>query len=274
MTINKAMEIPVGYQTQMMTLDNAIDKYGDKMHPEYRTRLFNWLASKGGSIGIGSAWRPTPHGVSKASQNGWSFHQYQDFGGFNHCTAVDLVAVSGPNKNHRAPRWDEVMVQGGALSRDWGLHCNVPNETWHMQPIELDGYWSWRNAGRPDLFFGYPQPGNMNPTPPPSGMPPFRPEAGEFSLWPINQHKPRLAQEAFVLERLSRGYDNWTSRGDAVRYMQGVILHKAGGGITVDGDYGPVTAGRMEDMQKWFNLEVDGLVGPQTWGLIDALSVT
>ena len=76
-----------------------------------------------------------------------------------------------------------------------------------------------------------------------------------------------------MAERLSRGFSNWSYRGEAVRYLQGVMLHKAGGRITVDGHYGPVTAARVEDLQRQFGREVDGLVGPVTWQIIDFLAL-
>jgi peptidoglycan hydrolase-like protein with peptidoglycan-binding domain len=63
------------------------------------------------------------------------------------------------------------------------------------------------------------------------------------------------------------------SRGDVVKYLQGVILCKAGGNISVDGVFGPQTDKRVRDLQKFFKLTVDGIVGPQTWGVIDYLAV-
>ena len=35
--------------------------------------------------------------------------------------------------------------------------------------------------------------------------------------------------------------------------------------ITVDGDFGPNTKSAVEQFQKWQNISVDGIVGPQTW---------
>ena len=98
----------------------------------------------------------------------------------------------------------------------------------------------------------------IKPKPPkPAPLPPFDPANGLFSLYPLAK-KPSI----------SKG-----SSGDVVKYLQGVILCKAGGDISVDGAFGPQTDKRVRDLQKFFKLTVDGIVGPQTWGVIDYLAV-
>jgi peptidoglycan hydrolase-like protein with peptidoglycan-binding domain len=39
----------------------------------------------------------------------------------------------------------------------------------------------------------------------------------------------------------------------------------------VDGRYGPKTEAAVKKVQQQFNITVDGVVGPQTWAVIDAL---
>ena len=39
----------------------------------------------------------------------------------------------------------------------------------------------------------------------------------------------------------------------------------------VDGRYGPKSESAVKDLQQRFQITVDGIVGPQTWGVIDAL---
>jgi peptidoglycan hydrolase-like protein with peptidoglycan-binding domain len=39
----------------------------------------------------------------------------------------------------------------------------------------------------------------------------------------------------------------------------------------VDGRYGPKSESAVKDLQQRFQITVDGVVGPQTWGVIDAL---
>ena len=62
------------------------------------------------------------------------------------------------------------------------------------------------------------------------------------------------------------------SRGDHVRWVQAVIRNKAGGDISVDGIFGPHTEKRVKDLQRFFGLVPDGVVGPKTWGIIDFLA--
>lgn len=91
----------------------------------------------------------------------------------------------------------------------------------------------------------------------PANPPVFDPDAGQFALWPLGTNKPRLA----------RG-----SRGDAVRYLQGVIHHKAGGDIVIDGIFEAQTDRRVRDVQRMFRITIDGVVGPETWPVIDFLA--
>ena len=164
---------PSGYGTAMVPLDKMMASIITHGHPEYVRRLRAWLIDQGGEVGIGSAWRETGAQPDKPgfAPEGQSFHQDQRFrSGFVGCAAVDLVAAV-PGSKHRAPTWAEVLPQGGTEAKRWGLHCNNSQESWHMQPTELDGWQSWVNAGRPDPVKGYPIPVSP-PPPPPDPIPP------------------------------------------------------------------------------------------------------
>jgi len=100
----------------------------------------------------------------------------------------------------------------------------------------------------------------------------FDPARGHYGLWPLNKNKNRVAARSFVESRIVRGDTRWKWAGDEVRYLQGVILNRAGGGIDVDGYFGPQTKGRVQDLQAQFGTTVDGLVGPLTWGILDYLA--
>lgn len=136
---------PYGYGTGTKTMAELRERYEPKSHPEFARRLFAWLESMGGQIGIGSGWRVTPSNVSAASRAGRSFHQDQRFdSGFVGYSAVDLVALSDSGV-HRAPTWDE-----SETAPDYGLHTFINNEPWHIQCIEMRGWQTWVSAGRPD----------------------------------------------------------------------------------------------------------------------------
>lgn len=102
-----------------------------------------------------------------------------------------------------------------------------------------------------------PAPSKPAKPPKPAPFPPFDPSNGLFSLYPI-ANKPIIRQGA---------------SGDMVKYLQGVILRKSGGNITVDGSFGPQTVKRVKDVQTFFKLQADGVVGPQTWSIIDYLAL-
>lgn len=235
MTANTTL-YPSGYGKTMVTIDELFQRhYQDKMHPEFARRLRAWLIAQNGRIGIGGSWRSTQPNKPGFAPDGRSFHQSQTFnnGRVAFC-AVDLVHVN-PNGNHRSPRWEEVLRKGSAEAKRWGLHCNVtkPQEPWHIQPIEIDGWSGWANGGRKD--FGpitIPEP---TPAPEPAPTPP----ALVF---------------AYPGKPVRRG-----DKGVAVELIQAVV------GAKVDGDFGAATERRVKAWQKAKGLTDDGIVGAKTW---------
>lgn len=184
---------PIGYRTQLVTMDDLRARHEPRMHPEFARRLFPWIRAQNGLIGIGGGWRATGTQPDQPgfAPEGESFHQSQQFPAGSFYAAVDLVArnddgllrrvlgLTGSKGNpdastlrrlltvakvHRAPTWAEVPAQGSEQAALWGVHCNVGtpgergSESWHMQPVELDGWGRWVAAGRPDLRVGYPLP--------------------------------------------------------------------------------------------------------------------
>lgn len=163
------LRIPYGYSRGYKTLAEVETWLLVHYHPEYIRRLLAWLSSRRGLVGIGGTWRADGTQPDKPgfAAEGKSFHQNQQYAdGFIGACAVDLVCPNGAGV-HRAPTWDEVPRQGGFTASLWGVHCNIDTEPWHMQPIEVDGWQSWINAGSPAPRPNYPLPGG-----PPAPIPP------------------------------------------------------------------------------------------------------
>jgi cell wall-associated NlpC family hydrolase len=55
---------------------------------------------------------------------------------------------------------------------------------------------------------------------------------------------------------------------DCVKWLQAGINNRSGRGLTVDGVFGLSTLAAVRDLQDWFNIGIDGVVGPKTWALV------
>lgn len=244
------VQYPVGYGTSTVTMDELEAKYGPNApipaHPEYWRRIKAWLISRGGAMGIGGAYRYTQPQKPGFAPPGMSFHEKQTFAsGLQVYSAIDLV-VGVPGKVHRAPSWSEVPQQGSGHPdiQAFGLHCNVGGEPWHIQCFEIDGYSSWKNAGRKDPRTNYPIQGETPPPPPP---PP-----------PSNSRTP--------LPTLKLG-----SKGTEVRKLQDTCNFWGWGDVgKADGNFGPRTEDGVKEMQKAIGASVDGVYGPKTQDALEA----
>lgn len=151
---------PIGYGSRLVSMAQLRATHEPRMHPEFARRLFAWIESKNGLIGIGGGWRATGSQPNKPgfAPEGKSFHQDQRFAsGFVGYAAVDLVARE-PGKVHRSPTWAE-----GADGPLFGVHTFITGEPWHMQCIEMRGWQGWVNAGRPDPRPNFTLPGGVTP---------------------------------------------------------------------------------------------------------------
>lgn len=264
---------PSGYGTRERTLDDLMNYHCPTAvtEPEFRRRLRHFIESKHGVIGIGDRLpRPWGHNVSGASASNRSFHQQQRMGdGTEWAMAVDLV-VRRPGLGHSSGHvpWTEVPRQGSQYAADWGVHCNIDSESWHMQAIEIDGFYRWTQAGRPRPVEGFHLPCQPEPNPDPVIV--FDPRNGKWGLWPVNPDKPRLSTREFMEQRQTYGDNRWRWTGDAVLYLQGVLNWHVGIPTTIDGYFGPQTRANVIEFQGDGGLTADGLVGPQTWTAVDA----
>lgn len=248
---NRNTVVPFGYGSQTKTLGELETWLLAHHHPEFVRRLLAWLSFKAGRVGVGGGWRSVQPVRPGFAAPGKSFHQDQTYAdGFTGACAVDLVVVDGPDPNllNDTPRWSDVPVQGSAEAARFGVHANVSTESWHVQPVELDGYDSWVRNGRPAPAAGYKLPDDVVPTPTPTPTTP--PDPVSLVAW-LDVVKPTV--------RLG-------STGGAVRYLQTVLQ------VTADGRFGPRTEVAVRSFQTWFGLGVDGIVGRNTWAMVDRLA--
>lgn len=59
-----------------------------------------------------------------------------------------------------------------------------------------------------------------------------------------------------------------TANPICTKFAQTAINRISGRGLTVDGDFGPATDRAVRDLQRWLGLQVDGVIGPQTWKVL------
>ena len=236
---------PWGYQRALVTMTRLKQlARWDLLEPEMGQRFEAWLKSRGGQIGVGGAVRFTQPDKDGFAPDGQSFHQLQRFhSGVDRYCAFDIVVRNGANV-HRAPRWTEVPKQGSGHVdiKNYGVHANVDGEPWHIQPIEIDGWRTWVNNGRPHPNGNFPIKGTTTtPTSPPS------------TDIPLGSRTLKLAAP--------------TMRGSDVQWVQNV-LRGEGLILSTDGYYGLQTATRVKVMQGWNGLTQDGVVGPETWEVL------
>jgi len=175
MAFNWDLRVPYQYSNRYITLRELEQVMLRSYNLEYMRRFLGWLHYKNGYVGAGGLARTEqPDGPTFAPSLEVSFHwagqRYND--GTTGACAVDTLVQDGPDPGdaHDMIPWREVPIQGSAEAAKWGIHANVGsptgvglNESWHIQPIEIDGHASWVAAGRPAPVRGYPIPAEHDP---------------------------------------------------------------------------------------------------------------
>lgn len=90
------------------------------------------------------------------------------------------------------------------------------------------------------------------PAPAPIPTPPPTPPVNPRRLYTVNVSLPKLSTRYEPIDK-------------HVKMAQAILNAKSGAGITVDGSFGDKTHAAVVAWQKWHRLEVDGIVGPNTW---------
>lgn len=251
------MDYPYGYGSTRVTMEQLKAKQTWRnLHPEFARRLEALLVASNGTVGVGTAWRdPAQQDAERArrlatgtgAQMAPSDKSWHCAGG-----AVDLVG-------------DQQWAKDNA--HHFGLYYATwaGESLWHQQP---DGLPHARPSGASVNDYighveivGIPPSPPVVPGPPPPSWPPFDPNLQWWSLYPLDLNKAPVQAG---------------SHGDLVKYLQGVLKHKAGQNIgNIDGVFGPRTRTAVRNYQTfWFHggvqIHVDGKVGMQeTWPLID-----
>lgn len=232
---------PWGYQKALVTMARLKQlARWDLLEPETGQRVEAFLRSRGGRMGIGGAVRFVQPEKEGFAPPGKSFHELQMFHTRkNFYCAFDLVMRNG-SSIHRAPRWDEVPRQGSGHQdiKDYGVHCNVSGEPWHLQPIEIDGWQTWVDNGRPHPNGNFPIKGVVVPDKPRTDP-------------PLGSRTLKIAAP--------------TMRGGDVLWIQNLLKTKGGLAISADSYYGIQTRDKVKIFQGWEGLTQDGVVGPKTW---------
>jgi hypothetical protein len=238
MAFNWDLRVPYQYSNRYITLRELEQIMLRSYHPEYVRRFIGWLHYKNGNVGAGGLSRTEqPTGPTFAPSLYVSFHwagqRYND--GITAACAVDTVYKDGPDAGdaHDGIAWREVPIQGTAEAAKWGIHANVgvpgDGESWHLQPVEIDGHASWVAAGRPAPVRGYPIPTEHDPyyqaPPPPITPPPTAQENNDMIRIDLNPGTPKWTSmvigattithtvngnHAAVLERAGTAQENVT----------------------------------------------------------------
>ena len=157
--------------------------------------------------------------------------------------ALDIAIVlnGGVAGVYNSACWQWLLANAAKYGFSW----EAQSEPWHVR------YTAGDNIPQAILDFE---------TPPPQ-WPTFAPEWGLWGLYPLDKSKVQISVG---------------SKGDIVKYAQGVMRLKADQmKCTIDGDFGPVTAEGVRNVQRFFRpAKVDGVIDAETWDAIDFLAGT
>lgn len=244
----------IGYANQRVDLAGlrAWSRFAG-VHPEVQKRVIAMMdaaRAAGTDLGVGGALRTTAeqeqlfysrHTASLTGCCWYKLRRWRLNDGAAHA-APPGKSYHEPVLDGRCLALDMVGWENGWMERNaarfWlRTFTDVNGERWHIQPNEVPASRTQYSPTTHVLA-------NWQPAPNPYGA------------WPT-MVKPTL--------RIG-------SEHDAVRYLERVLAEKAGQQITPDRLFTAATATAVKNLQAFFSLTVDGVVGAQTWPVIDMLA--
>lgn len=163
--------------------------------------------------------------------------------------AIYTIGSSGPAVSGIQDLMNRVGCGPIAVDGDYGPQTAGAVTCWQAKlSVDADGIWGPQTQAATDALFAYL---SAAPSPPAPPTPPAEP-----------------AFDADLAASLNRAMQVVVRRGDkneAVRWVQALLNNHGFDAGAVDGDFGPRTdrAVRAFQTNRW--LEVDGVVGPNTW---------
>lgn len=223
------------------------------LHPEVQKRVIAMMddaRAAGIDLGVGGAFRSTAeqealfysrHVASLTGCCWYKLRRWKLRDGAAHA-APPGKSYHEPTLDGRCLALDMVGWESGWLERNAARYAmrtftEVNGERWHIQPASVPASRS-----------------SYSPATHPLGV--WSPTASPYGSWP-QATKPTLREG---------------SVDAAVRYLERVLAEKAGQHVIIDTTFTAGTTVAVRNLQAFFGLVVDGVVGPQTWPAIDMLA--
>jgi hypothetical protein len=249
-----AVTYRIGYAQQRVDLAGlrAWSRFAG-VHPEIQRRVIAMMdaaRAAGVDLGVGGALRTTAeqeqlflsrHHVSITGCCWYKLRRYQLNDGAAHA-APPGKSYHEPTIDGRCAALDMVGWESGWLERNAGRFAmrtftEVNGERWHIQPTEL-----------------------------PASRSSYDPLVHKLNMWSATA-LPYGAWPTTLKPTLRVG-----DQHDAVRYLERVLNERAGQHCAIDRVFDAGTAVAVRNLQSFFGLVVDGVVGSQTWPVIDMLA--
>jgi hypothetical protein len=193
---------------------------------------YSFLVDDEGTIYEGRGW-----GVAGGHTNGWNNRSHAVCAILNDGQQPTAAMLNGLRWCH--DEHDRRYGRGFHRSHRDVNSTSCPGDILH----------GWMTSGMPTG----PAPAPTPPPPSPAANAGFRRYAAAMAARDLTRHSGVVRQGM---------------KGEHVRAVQNALNIVAGRNLSADGDFGQATAKAVTDFQRFFKLTADGIVGPQTRGLL------